>query len=574
MRILLIGSSYNSLTQRVHVELQWHKHDVSVCLSVSDEEMLSAVSTFKPELIICPMLKKRVPEDIWRHITTLIVHPGIVGDRGPSSLDWAIQQQEPEWGVTVLQADHEMDAGPVWATRNFRVRAASKSALYREEVSTLALQAVMEAVDKFARGVAPIPLDYAQPEVRGCWRDAMKLSARKVDFVTDSTDQILRKIRAADGDPGVPDTLFGQPFLLFGAHPESALRGKPGEVLAKRQGAICRATRDGAVWLSHLRKVLPERSASFKLPATMALGALARTIPEHAGSDRLGVGDQTYKEIWYEEADGVGYLYFEFYNGAMSTDQCDRLRRAFIAAKQRPTRAIVLAGGRLYWSNGIHLNVIEASDDPGAESWRNLDAMNDLVLEILTAESHWVVSAVHGSAGAGGVILALAADEVLVREGVILNPHYRSMGGLHGAEYWTYLLPRRVGAAMATRLTESCLPVMDREALQMGLVDGVLAPTADAGFSQRIERHVRDTIAREDFATQMARKRKRRRQDEQTKPLAAYRAYEMEQVVQSFNDPDSDYHLARAQFVRKQPSTHTPERLVHPLARRSVRSVA
>lgn len=574
MRILLIGSSYNSLTQRVHVELQWREHQVSVCLSVSDQEMRSAVAAFQPELIICPMLKKRVPEDIWRHVTTLIVHPGIVGDRGPSSLDWAIQGQEPEWGVTVLQADEEMDAGAIWATRNFPMRAASKSALYREEVSTLALAAVMEAVDKFARGGAPVPLDYSQREVRGRWRDAMKMSARKVDFATDSTDDILRKIRAADGDPGVPDTIFGQRFQLFGAHPESTLRGEPGEVLAKRQGAICRATRDGAVWISHLRKVLPERSDSFKLPATMALGPLARTIPEHAGSDRMGIGDRTYKEIWYEEADGIGYLYFEFYNGAMSTDQCDRLRRAFVAAKQRPTRAIVLAGGRLYWSNGIHLNVIEASDDPGAESWRNLDAMNDLVLEILNTESHWVVSAVHGSAGAGGVILALAADEVFVREGVVLNPHYRSMGGLHGAEYWTYLLPRRVGAAMATHLTESCLPVMDRQALKMGLVDGVLTPTAVAGFSQQIERHVRDAIAREDFATRMARKRKRRRQDEIIKPLAAYRDYEMAQVVHSFNDPDSDYHLARAQFVRKLPSTHTPERLVHPIARRSVRSVA
>ena len=200
--------------------------------------------------------------------------------------------------------------------------------------------------------------------------------------------------------------------------------------------------------------------------------------------------------------------------------------------------------------------------------------MNDLVLEILSTESHWVISAVHGSAGAGGVILALAADEVLIREGVILNPHYRSMGGLHGAEYWTYLLPRRVGTAMATHLTESCLPVMDSQAVRMGLVDRVLSATAESSFSQQVDRHVRELIERDDFSTRLARKRKKRRQDEQAKPLAAYRAYEMSQVAHSFNVPDSDYHLARAQFVRKLPSTHTPERLVHPLARRSARSVA
>jgi putative two-component system hydrogenase maturation factor HypX/HoxX len=40
-------------------------------------------------------------------------------------------------------------------------------------------------------------------------------------------------------------------------------------------------------------------------------------------------------------------------------------------------------------------------------------------------------------------MLALAADHVYAREGVVLNPHYRSMGGLFGSDYWTYTLPRR-----------------------------------------------------------------------------------------------------------------------------------
>lgn len=568
MKILLISSSYNSLTQRIHVVLEWQGHDVSVCLSISDQEMQAAVSAFDPDLIVCPMLKKRVPESIWERITTLIVHPGIVGDRGASSLDWAIQEQEQEWGVTVLQADQEMDAGDIWATRNFPMRATTKRSLYREEISSLALEAVLEAVEKFARGGKPMPLDYSLPEVRGRWRDAMKASARKINFATDSTETILRKIRAADGEPGVQNTLFEQSFLLYGAHEESQLRGEPGAVLAKRQGAICMGTHDGAVWISHLRRLLPERSASFKLPATMALGPLARTIPEHPGPEQLGASDQTYKEIWYEEADGVGYLYFEFYNGAMSTEQCDRLRRAFVAAKQRPTRAIVLAGGRLFWSNGIHLNVIEASDDPGAESLRNLDAMNDLVLEIINTDSHWVVSAVHGSAGAGGVILALAADEVLIREGVVLNPHYRSMGGLYGSEYWTYLLPRRVGTAMAMHLTESCLPVMDRQAFKIGLVDKVITPTPDQSFSQKVDDHVQAVLRQANFYKRLAEKRRMRQQDEEIKPLAAYRAHEMAQSEQSFNDPHSPYHLARSQFVRKLPASETPERLVHATAKR------
>ena len=103
-------------------------------------------------------------------------------------------------------------------------------------------------------------------------------------------------------------------------------------------------------------------------------------------------------------------------------------------------------GGSDFFSNGIHLNVIEAAEDPAAESWRNLHAIDDLVREIIETDSHLVVSALAGDAAAGGVPFALAADHVVAREDVVLNPYYRHMGGLYGSEYWTYLLPRRVGA--------------------------------------------------------------------------------------------------------------------------------
>src|SRR6266542_3960921 len=99
-------------------------------------------------------------------------------------------------------------------------------------------------------------------------------------------------------------------------------------------------------------------------------------------------------------------------------------------AKARPTRVLVLTGGPDFWSNGIHLNLIEAADNPADESWRNINAMNDVVREIILADRQLTIAAVAGNAGAGGVFLALAADHVYAREGVILNPHYKGMGNL------------------------------------------------------------------------------------------------------------------------------------------------
>jgi putative two-component system hydrogenase maturation factor HypX/HoxX len=126
MRILLLATAYNSLTQRTHVELAYRGHDVSIELALSDEVMIEAVELYQPDLIIAPMLKKAIPETIWRRHTCIIIHPGIKGDRGPSSLDWAILNNAEEWGVTALQANAEMDAGDIWSSFNFQMQPYSK----------------------------------------------------------------------------------------------------------------------------------------------------------------------------------------------------------------------------------------------------------------------------------------------------------------------------------------------------------------------------------------------------------------------------------------------------------------
>ena len=182
------------------------------------------------------------------------------------------------------------------------------------------------------------------------------------------------------------------------------------------------------------------------MPATLALRGSpgARAGDPGAADERRPAGAPT-RQISYHESGGVGYLEFSFPGGAMSTGQCRRLLAAYRHAQGRPVRVIVLGGPRDFFANGIHLNVIEAADDPAGESWRNINAIDDLVEAILTTTGQLTVAALAGNAAAGGLMLALAADQVWCRAGAVLNPHYRLMG-LHGSEYWTYTLPRRVGA--------------------------------------------------------------------------------------------------------------------------------
>lgn len=546
MRILFLTHAFNSLTQRLYVELTRMGHEVSVEFDINDAVTIEAVDLFRPHLILAPYLRRAIPQAIWKNHLCLVLHPGPVGDRGPSALDWAILKGEQEWGVTLLQAEAEMDAGPVWASETFPLRQAKKSSVYRNEVTEAAVRVVMTALERLPEYRAgkwlphPVPL---RP-----MHALMKQADRAIDWERADTHAVMARLNAADGFPGVRDELFGHPCHLFDARPFPA-RGVPGAILGRSGEGLVRATADGAVRIGHVK-----RAGGIKLPAAVAFPEIS-ALAELDG--RLPPADP---DIRYEEANGVGFLHFDFYNGAMGTDTCRRLLAAYEAARLRPTRVIVLMGGTDFFSNGLDLNRIEAADSPPDESWRNIEAMDDLCRAVIETDTHHTVAALQGNAGAGGAFLALAADCVWARQGVILNPHYKNMGNLYGSEYWTYLLPRRVGNEAARRIMARRLPLGTEEAKSLGFIDDAFG-ASQADFAGTVRRRAVALALDPELRARLAAKAARRRADEAAKPLAAYRTEELTHMKRNFYGFDPSYHVARHHFVHKTPHSWTPRHL-------------
>ncbi len=578
MRILLVSSAFSGLTQRFYTELEDAGYSVSVELHLGDiPQLLEGVALFKPDLIICPFLTRRIPKELYECYRCLIVHPGIKGDRGPSSLDWAIQSGESEWGVTLLEAREEMDAGDIWASKTFPMRAATKSSLFYREVTQAAVDCLWEALTYFdAPAFKPEVLDYHKPTIKGQLRPLMKQADRAIDWKKHNTDEILRRIQAADGSPGLLAELYGKPYYVFNAHKASGLSGKPGDIIATANQAICLATVDGAIWIGHLQEKLATGGKGIKLPATQFLTDLLPKAATVAGAfkslfsqaiqsitiDYTLPGRQLpCQEVWHELDGDIAYLYFSFHNGGMSTEQCRLLLSVYQYLAAQTVKVIVLMGGEEFWSNGIHLNHIEHAESPADESWLNINAMDDLIYQIITTLDKLTISAVAGNAGAGGAILAIAADLVWARDGVILNPHYKNMGELYGSEYWTYLLPKRVGLKMATALTEQRLPVSAKKAWRIGLIDQVLDKQHQLYYAQ--VKHLAKTYSADSQALRnsLAEKAKTRCFDESSKALASYRQFELTQMYANFYG-NEDYHAARKRFVYKLGGeTKTPENI-------------
>jgi putative two-component system hydrogenase maturation factor HypX/HoxX len=573
VRILLLTHSFNGLAQRLHAELARRGHELSVEFDIADTVTCEAVRLFAPRLLVAPYLKRRIPEEVWRQVPCLVVHPGPPGDRGPSSLDRAILDREPRWGVTVLQADGEFDAGPVWASATFPMRDASKSSLYRYEVTEAATAAVLEAIERFARGDVP-------HRVAGRLRPLLRQADRAIDWARDDGAQVLRRIRAADSAPGLVDEIDGVAWRLFAAADGSAARqvleargdwparATPGALLAHDGRAVLRATRDGAVWIGQLQRVVPAGEADRPQDAPAVRGSAARRLGLARDASTLshrgvpffpGLPDAP-RPCRLEQHGEVQALSFDFPNGALSVADCQELLDALREAAARPARVLLLTGGEECWCNGIDLNAIEDAASPADEAWRSIQAIDDVAEAILGLQDRLVVSVLRGGAGAGGAFLALAGDEAWAREGTVLNPHYRNMGNLYGSEYWTYLLPRRIGAEATRRLMDERLPLLATEACARGVLDRVLAPAADRGL-QEAWTLASGLAMGADWEARLDAKRGRRRADEAAKPLAAYRAEELARMRRSFYGFDTSFHVARSRFVAKTPHSWTPRHL-------------
>ena len=561
MRVLLLVSSFNGLSRRAWCALREAGHQVGVLLHTGDSDVVDGVHTAEPDLVLCPYLVEQVPAKVWQHVRTVVIRPGPVGDRGPAPLDRAITAGAPVWGVTALQAVQEPDAGPVWATRTFAMPAAAprKSALYNGPVADAAMECILEVVAKAADpSFTPVPAAEPGTQVAGAGQGPAMIQADRAFDWSQGTEHIIRRIRAADGSPGVLTEVAGLPVYAYDAHPGVARGARPGSLISRRQGAVLVGTGDGSIWLGHLRDAEPG-PAAVKLPATTLLGRRLRGVPNSPLPAGVEPEVPSYRQLRYRRTGAVGWLAFDFYNGAMSVGHCRRLLAAIRHAIAQDTRVLVLRGGIDAFGTGMHLGVVEAADDPARAAWANVRALNEVSREIISCTRQVVVAAYAGSAAAGGAMLGLGADVVAARAGVVLNPYYDV--GVYGSDLHTYTLPRRVGTAAAERLLTGKLPVTAEQAAALGLVDEV-GPRHPDDYAMWLA-ELADRLA-EPKASHRRRAAKVRRLAGERVPLDVYEARELAEVSRDVFEDRSGFAAARRAAVLQVRPTTTPVRWVFP----------
>ena len=224
-----------------------------------------------------------------------------------------------------------------------RTREAGKSSLYRHEVRRAAIEAVVEAVTAIAGGRRrPERVDHGDPQVvgRAAAADPPEPTARSTG-ARDSTATVLRRIRAAEGQPGVLDTIAGEavPPVRRPPRGRAARRARRDRRAARRRDLPRDRRRRG---LDHAPQA-PGRVQAARDDRRSAGGSRRPRCPPRCTRPSSPAARSARSPT--RSAAGVGYLHFDFYNGAMSTDQCRRLLDAY-----RYARAARHARDRAAWA--------------------------------------------------------------------------------------------------------------------------------------------------------------------------------------------------------------------------------
>ena len=221
---------------------------------VSDPIFTDQIREKAPDLVIVvafgQLLKKNLLDiPRWGVIN---IHASLLPKyRGAAPIQWAIINNEPKTGLTVMRMDEGMDTGPILLQRELAILEDETAGHLHDRLAAMSGDVIIETLAGMARSqINEVPQDdnlanYAPKIERG------DLS---IDWAKPAVE-ISCLIRALDPRPGAYTLLRGQKTKLFSSHvvDEGQLDGVPGRVVKSSSGQIHVETGKGVIGIREIQ---------------------------------------------------------------------------------------------------------------------------------------------------------------------------------------------------------------------------------------------------------------------------------------------------------------------------------
>ena len=162
----------------------------------------------------------------------LNLHPSLLPlYRGPSPIESAILAGDTDFSVSIMKLAPAMDAGPIYFQTTLKNLPLNKAEIYQK----LAETGASWLIENLENLPTPVP----QSDTDATYTTKLTKNMGILDPISDTAEQLYRKIVAFQGFPKAKYAFYGQNSAILAAHPlksgETApltLKGSDGQILA------------------------------------------------------------------------------------------------------------------------------------------------------------------------------------------------------------------------------------------------------------------------------------------------------------------------------------------------------
>ena len=171
--------------------------------------------------------------------------------RGASPIHYAILNGEKVTGITIMKTQLGIDTGDILLQKSLEIKENETCGELFDRLSVLGGDCIVEAIDLINKGQAEYK---PQDNDKATYTKMIKKEFAKIDF-SDSSINIVNKIRAFNPAPIAFTFYMGQPFKIFSASVENidSSTFKVGEVIDNTNGLLI-ACGQGAIRLNLVQK--------------------------------------------------------------------------------------------------------------------------------------------------------------------------------------------------------------------------------------------------------------------------------------------------------------------------------
>ncbi|CBE68947.1 MAG: methionyl-tRNA formyltransferase [Candidatus Methylomirabilis oxygeniifera] len=220
---------------------------------VGESAIISALQAAQPEAIIVVAYGQLLPKPILTlpPYGCLNLHASLLPKyRGAAPIPQAIIQGETATGVTIMQIEARMDAGPILMQQREPIGPRDTAGTVGERLAVIGSQLLCQAIDQVARKtVHPIPQD----EGLATYAPKLTVGDTHLDWARDARilDCLIRGLCPV---PGAATSFEGRRVKVLEATVEAVVDPSPGTVCAVDQKkGILIAARSGGLWLAQVQ---------------------------------------------------------------------------------------------------------------------------------------------------------------------------------------------------------------------------------------------------------------------------------------------------------------------------------